>query len=155
MLIEDSNQGDLDREAVATVEEEDSSGNVNCGFAVILQGRRGYGGVASRKLAAKDCYWYHVCRKRSLLAAIKKDDSKILLLVALCVDLHCKRWRQQQIDLICGMGMMVEATSKAIIGISWMGGGDKDGNRGSRNVGLIPNDRIPRELYGDLIFEAD
>ncbi|RRT42530.1 hypothetical protein B296_00049114 [Ensete ventricosum] len=37
MLIEDGNQGDLDREAVAIVEEEDGSRNFNYGSAVILQ----------------------------------------------------------------------------------------------------------------------
>ncbi|RWV94839.1 hypothetical protein GW17_00042585 [Ensete ventricosum] len=39
------------------------------------------------------------------------------------------------------LGMTVEAMSKAIVGIAWMGGGDGDGSMGSRNVALIPNDR--------------
>ncbi|RRT79740.1 hypothetical protein B296_00001108 [Ensete ventricosum] len=51
--------------------------------------------------------------------------------------------------------MTVEAMSTAIVGIAWLGGGGRDGSRGSKIAALIPDDRTPEELYEALIFEGD
>ncbi|RWW66986.1 hypothetical protein BHE74_00025612 [Ensete ventricosum] len=54
MLMEDGSQGDLDHEAAATVEEEESSSNAGRASTVMLQVRRGCDGVISKWLL---CCW--------------------------------------------------------------------------------------------------
>ncbi|RRT82912.1 hypothetical protein B296_00006565 [Ensete ventricosum] len=54
MLMEDGSQGDLDHEAAATVEEEESSSNAGRGSTVMLQVHRGCDGVISKWLL---CCW--------------------------------------------------------------------------------------------------
>ncbi|RWW69482.1 hypothetical protein BHE74_00022910 [Ensete ventricosum] len=74
----------------------------------------------------------------SLLATIKTVGSERLLRAAI---------GQQQIDLICGLGMTVETRVAAIVGIAWKGGGRRDGSKGSRNAALIPDDRTPEGAH--------
>ncbi|RZR88031.1 hypothetical protein BHM03_00015524 [Ensete ventricosum] len=53
-----------------------------------------------------------------------------------------KRGRQQ-IDGSAAWWATMEATSKAIVGIAWEGGGVDDSYRGSKIAALIPDDRTP------------
>ncbi|RWW12608.1 hypothetical protein GW17_00023718 [Ensete ventricosum] len=50
---------------------------------------------------------------------------------------------RQQINGSAAWWATMEATSKAIVGIAWEGGGVDDGYRGSKIVALIPDDRTP------------
>ncbi|RWW56768.1 hypothetical protein BHE74_00036488 [Ensete ventricosum] len=51
--------------------------------------------------------------------------------------------RRQQIDGFVAWWATMEATSKAIMGIAWEGGGMDDGYKGNKIATLIPDDRTP------------
>ncbi|RZS18124.1 hypothetical protein BHM03_00050350 [Ensete ventricosum] len=57
--------------------------------------------------------------------------------------LHSSRGRQQ-IDGSTTWWVTMDATSKAIVGIAWEGGGVDGGYRGSKIAALIPDDRTPK-----------
>ncbi|RWW06084.1 hypothetical protein GW17_00030612 [Ensete ventricosum] len=80
MLLKDGSRENMDREAAATVDEEE--GSRNAGYDCVEARDRCW--LRARQMVVGDHRWLHLCSKRSLLATTTEDGREISLLAALC-----------------------------------------------------------------------